>query len=148
MRNKLGLSEYDIEEVETKIVEMKSQLLDYRFTFGTDHFGIKYLLKLHDFLFGDMYYDAGQLSSSYVERDKDEFDKRINRIVALIKKQDSNISQIAELITDLVDAQIFEDGNSRTIHLFFDNVINCFFPEENDYTRALKEEIRKTGRKL
>ena len=107
MENKLGLSDDELEEIMDELFAVKSKMVDYRFRFGSDHFGLTYLLGLHD-----------------------------------------NISQIAELINELVDAQIFEDGNSRTIHLFFDNVINCFFPEENDYTRTLKEEIRKTGRNL
>jgi fido (protein-threonine AMPylation protein) len=148
MENKLGLSDEELEEIMDELFAVKSKMVDYRFRFGSDHFGLTYLLGLHDFLFGDVYYGAGRVSSRYTEEEKVEIDNKILNIVALIKKQDSNISQIAELINELVDAQIFEDGNSRTIHLFFDNVINCFFPEENDYTKSLKEEIKKTGRKL
>jgi hypothetical protein len=60
----------------------------------------------------------------------------------------SDVTHIADLINDLIDEQIFDDGNSRTIHLFFDNVINCYFAKEDDYVKALKEEIKKSGRKL
>ena len=147
MNNKLGLDNDAIVEVEEKLVEYKSKLVDYRFTFDVDNFGIIYLLRLHEFLFGDLYFEAGKMSERYKDSDKGHFEKEIKTIVSLIGSK-SDVTHIADLINDLIDEQIFDDGNSRTIHLFFDNVINCYFAKEDDYVKALKEEIKKSGRKL
>ena len=147
IKNKAGLSDDDLVEIEEKIFEYKSKLLDYRFTFNEEYFGIIYLLKLHEFLFGDLYDYAGGMSERYKDSDKGHFDKEIKTIVSLISSK-SDVTHIANLINDLIDEQIFDDGNSRTIHLFFDNVINCYYEQEDDYAKSLKEEIKKSGRKL
>jgi fido (protein-threonine AMPylation protein) len=126
MENKLGLTENEIIKVEDQIFELKSKLVDYRFTFDTDGFGINYLIRLHDFLFGDLYYNAGKISERYLDADKEIIDENIKRIVDLIKSHDDDISYIVELIQDLINNQIFDDGNSRTINLFFNIVIDCY----------------------
>ena len=146
MENKLGLNESTIQKIEEELVEFKSKLVDYRFTFGMTDFNFKYLLRLHEFLFGDLYYDAGKISKRYQEEDIDVFDRKIKTIVELIKTKDPDIENIAILINELIDDQLFDDGNSRTIHLFFNNVINCYHYEGDDYAVALKNAIKKSGR--
>ncbi len=147
INNKVGLDDDALIDIEEKIFEFKSKILDNRFTFNQEYFGIIYLLRLHEFLFGDLYDYAGKMSERYKDSDKGHFEKEIKTIVSLIGSK-SDVTHIADLINDLIDEQIFDDGNSRTIHLFFDNVINCYFAKEDDYVKALKEEIKKSGRKL
>lgn len=148
MSNKLGLNGEAIQEVEEKLVEYKSKLVDYRFTFGVAEFGITYLFRLNEFLFGDLYYDAGRMSKRYQEKDKLVIDRKIKYIVELIKMKDPDVDNIAYLINDLIDDQIFDDGNSRTIHLLFETVINCYHSVNDDYAVALKEAIKRNSRRI
>ena len=146
-KNKVGLNYDDLIDIEGELFKLKSKLLDYRFTFNQEYFGIEYLLKLHEFLFGDLYDYAGKISDRYDESDKEEFDADIRTIVSLISSKNPDIAHIADLINDLVDKQIFDDGNSRTIHLFFNNIIDCFYLD-GEYGKELKEKLKKSGRKF
>lgn len=147
IKNKVGLNDDVLINIEAKLFKYKSAIIDYRFTFNQEYFGIEYLLKLHEFLFGDLYDYAGKISDRYNESDKEEFDRDIRVIVSLISSKNPDIAHIADLINDFVDKQIFDDGNSRTIHLFFNNIIDCFYLD-GEYGKELKEELKKTGRKL
>ena len=46
-KNKVGLNYDDLIDIEGELFKLKSKLLDYRFTFNQEYFGIEYLLKLH-----------------------------------------------------------------------------------------------------
>ena len=146
-KNKVGLNYDDLIDIEGELFKLKSKILDYRFTFNQKYFGLEYLLKLHEFLFGDLYDYAGKISDRYNESDKEEFDVDIRAIVSLISSKNPDIAHIADLINDLVDKQIFDDGNSRTIHLFFNNIIDCFHLDD-EYGKELKERLKKSGRKI
>lgn len=147
MENKLGLSDYEIEELEQKLVEVKLSLINYKFTFNTDSYGIDYLTRLHDFLFGDIYYDTNRISNRYEESDAELFDGKIKNITSLIQSRNADFELITTLIQELIDDQIFDDGNSRTISVFFNNFIDAYFDVNDEYAITLKEEIKKGGRK-
>ncbi len=146
-KNKVGLNYDDLVDIEEELFKFKSKILDYRFTFNQEYFGIEYLLKLHEFLFGDLYDSAGKISDRYNESDKEEFDIDIKVIVSLISSKNPDIAHIEDLINDLIDKQIFDDGNSRTIRLFFNNIIDCFYLDD-EYGKELKENLKKSGRKF
>ena len=145
-KNKVGLDDDDLTEFEEQLFECKSKIIDYRFTFNQKYYGIEYLLKLHEFLFGDLYYYAGRISDRYNESDKEKFNRDIKFIVSLISSKSPNIEHIVDLINEFVNMQIFVDSNSRTVHLFFNIVIDCFYPDD-EYGRELKEELKKCKRK-
>ena len=146
MENKLGLSQDRMEDIENKLYELKSSLLDLDVSFNTNGFDIIYLMRLHEFLFGDLYYNAGKLSSRYEEDDKYLFDNVIQEAIDLIKAEEDP-EAISSVVNELIDYQIFDDGNSRTIHLFFDHIIDCYEMHNVEYASKLKEEIKKHGRK-
>lgn len=146
MRNKLGLENDEIESIESKLYDLKSSFIDYRVTFNVGDFNLDYLIKLHDFLFGDLYYDTDSISDRYKDEDKILFESKIQEIISLIKSE-GDPGVIASLINELIDYQIFDDGNSRTIHLFFNNVIDCYEMHNEEYANMLKEEIKNQGRK-
>lgn len=139
--NKLGVSNKEMEEIENRLFEVKSQLVSPNFTFDENEFGIIYLIRLHDFLFGDLYYDEDKMSERYHDSDKKIFEIKIKRIVYLIKNQYKHINYIYELIQELIDDKIFNIGNKRTINLFFNNVIDYYLKDDSEYKSELKNML-------
>lgn len=120
--NKLGIAnEQDIENIEVKLVEYKMGILSSNFTFNEEELNLTYIRKLHGFLFGDIYYDAGNFSS----RINEETITRANRIISDICYMLEYINYdeirilIQEKLRELIGLQLFDDGNNR--------VINCYY---------------------
>ena len=120
--NKLGVDEITACEIADKLVPAKAALLGYNITFGCKTFDLDYLCKLHDFLFGDVYYDAGRVSDRYDPANYKEIETRVNHLYALICDK-ANVDEIRDAMFDLIDMQIFEDGNNRTVHLFIKLIV-------------------------
>lgn len=133
MNNRLGLNEFDLEIIEEKIYDFKSKLIDEKFTFNEKEFNLNYLIKLHEFLFGDLYFDNG-ISKRIKEEDIINISSKINEIVDLIKYDNEN-DDVNKSVNDLKDMQIFDDGNNRTIDLFVDIVCKSFNYELNKEIR-------------
>lgn len=57
MKNKLGINESLVEDIERKISGIKLDLLDERFTFNNEKLYIEYMKSLNNFLFDSIYYD-------------------------------------------------------------------------------------------
>ena len=133
MNNILGLNEFDLEIIEEKIYDFKSKLIDEKFTFNEKEFNLNYLIKLHEFLFGDLYFDNG-ISKRIKEEDIINISSKINEIVDLIKYDNEN-DDVNKSVNDLKDMQIFDDGNNRTIDLFVDIVCKSFNYELNKEIR-------------
>ena len=125
MDNKLGLNEFDLEYYRNIICEFKSSLLDEKITFNCSEFNIDYLKSLHEYLFGDLYYDAGNISKRYNESDYKMIDRKIKEVIDLIFYE-SEVDFVCEQIKEIINMQIFKDGNSTTINLFFKHVINDY----------------------
>ena len=55
MENIIGVSQDKLESLEQKLVNEKLKFLDEYCTFGCDKYDADYLLRLNNFLFGDLY---------------------------------------------------------------------------------------------
>jgi fido (protein-threonine AMPylation protein) len=137
MDNKLGLDDFELESLQDKLYELKLSLLSDKMTFNSDGFNLKYLKGLHDYLFGDTLYNADKLSKRI--DNEDEIDKKISDIVDMISYQ-VDIELVKEAIDDLINMQIFDDGNNRTINAFFRNII-ISYNNGNSYYQELLDNI-------
>lgn len=134
MNNLLGITDIEyLEEVEDKLVKQKLSLLDYRMTFNCDSLDIEYLIKLHKFLFGDIY-PSSSLLLRYDETFIEEINDLLYNLVSAIEYQ-IDFSEIKELVTRLYDMQLFRDGNHRTIDAFVSMV--CKYYLDGDYEKRL-----------
>ena len=136
MNNKLGLS--DISYIEEELVEYKSKLINEYITFNEKDFNLNYLIKLYDFLFGDLYYNTNKLSKRVEETNK------IESIIKEIKEMIYNMEDkqiILDRINDLICMQIFDDGNNRVIKLFFQNIIQACMNNNKEYYNELYNSL-------
>ena len=69
MQNKLGLNELDVLDLEEALVSYKTSLLNEKISFNQTDFNLDYLIKLNEFLFGDLYTYAGKISNRYTQDD-------------------------------------------------------------------------------
>lgn len=135
MENKLGIDEESLENIEEKLFKFKSSLLSDRITFNTSGFNLDYLIRLHDYLFGDLYYDTDKLSNRIDNRD--EIENKIKEIIDMIIYR-ADLDIIKDSINDLIDMQIFDDGNNRTIKLFFKNIIKSYYKDDDYFEELFK----------
>ena len=110
MYNKLGLNEFQIIEVEKKIIKLKLNLVDEYFTFNEKEFNFNYLEKLNNFLFSDIYEE---------KKVKDDVKNIINKYLRIITdmliEDKNNIIYVLDIIKDIWFLQPFADGNTRTL---------------------------------
>ena len=136
MNNKLGLS--DISYIEEELVDFKSKLLNEYITFNEEDFNLKYLIKLYDFLFGDLYFNTNKLSNRVEDTNKIEsIIKEINTMI--YNMEDKQI--ILDRINDLICMQIFDEGNNRTIKIFFQNIIKVCMIKNKEYYEELYNSL-------
>lgn len=137
MENKLGIDDIELESIQDKLYELKISLLSDKMTFNSNGFNLKYLIGLHDYLFGDTIYDADKVSKRI--DNSEEVDKLISDIVDMISYQ-VDIEMVRDSISDLINMQIFDDGNNRTISAFIRNIIMSY-DNGNKYYQELLENI-------
>lgn len=128
--NKLGLSEDRLLFIEEEIFKLKSNLIDEQITFNTDEYDIEYLKRLHEFLFGDLYFDAGNISKRLKDTDIIEIQNKLSNLRYMID-MDAGDEYIKQAVNELIDIQIFNDGNKRTIGVFLDILMK----NKKQYTR-------------
>ena len=136
MKNKLGIKDKEtLDKAEADIVSAKIALLANEENF---EFSIDYFMKLHDYLFCDIYDFAGTYRVVNIEKpelalmglsiaysDKDEIEEKLKIIFDNTKnidltslKYDDLIEFVSKLITLLWETHPFRDGNTRTVILF------------------------------
>jgi fido (protein-threonine AMPylation protein) len=147
MENKLGLSSIDASDISDKIVEFKASLLNDKMTFGCDDYDLEYLCKLHEFLFGDVYPDANMISDRYKGNDLTPINNKIQYLFSVIAGKEDRETVKTALI-DLIDMQIFDDGNNRTIVLFAKQIIDTWSITDKKYYEDLGEFLTNGGKRL
>lgn len=70
IKNKLGIRSYsEMIEIEKEIVSTKIALLDDRITFNMEDLNLEFLVRIHKFLFGDIY-DEEYTNTRMVKEDE------------------------------------------------------------------------------
>ena len=122
--NKLGVSQDEIELIENSLYEYKKNLLSEKITFNETEFNLEYLIKLHKFLFDDLYYNVN-ISSRFNAEDINYINNKIKELVFLIRYEiDKEL--LENYIEDIKNIQIFDNGNKRTIDLFIEHICKQF----------------------
>ena len=119
MKNKLGLNEMDILDVEEALLAYKASILNEKVSFNEDNFNLNYLLKLHKFLLGDIYYYAGSISNRYDEEDWKYINSLVEDTVFLIENRSQDIDNILSNIKELIDMQILKAETKEHCWYFY-----------------------------
>ncbi len=133
--NKLGINEYKLRDIERKIVNLKLNLLDYYFTFNLEKYDLNYLLRLHIFLFGDIYYEE-DLSLRKLEQIEIDLINDYMSKIQVLSSDPSNINIIIDLISKIYTLHPFKNGNTRTLYAFL-KIIN------EEYLLGLDVDVNK-----
>ena len=88
------------------------------------------LIRLHEFLFGDLYFDAGNISKRLKDTDIIEIQNKLSNLRYMID-MDAGDEYIKQAVNELIALQIFNDGNKRTIGVFLDILMK----NKKQYTR-------------
>lgn len=119
MKNKLGVNEHILQEVQRKVINQKLNLLDETFTFNQSNFNFKYLICLNEFLFKEYYYydnldnDMGLRRLDFSEIKTIE--NYLEKIVLLCVNNPEDLESILNLIDEIWRLQPFVVGNTRTL---------------------------------
>ena len=126
MTNKIGMDDYNFQEVEYKLVNAKLNLINELFTFNEKDIGIEYLKKINCFLFSDIYLDNDigfrELSVSEMETIND----CLKNIVETCILNQNNIEKILRYFEKIWKYQPFITGNTRTLIAFLKILKNAF----------------------
>ena len=133
--NKLGINEYKLRDIERKIVNLKLNLLDYYFTFNLEKYDLNYLLRLHLFLFGDIYYEE-DLSLRKLEQVEIDLINDYMSKIQVLSNDPYNINIIIDLISEIYTLHPFKNGNTRTLYAFL-KIIN------EEYLLGLDIDVNK-----
>lgn len=137
MKNKLGISAYTEEEITNKIYNFKFNILDESFTFNCQNLDVKYLQSLHEFLFGDVMPTAGIIRSAYNEEDIKEINLVLSNLKEmLIYRNYYPLEEIKYLIKDIINMQLFDDGNNRLISAYLKQLCNCYILNEEEKSKT------------
>ena len=106
-------------------------ILDSRFTFNEKIIGLEYLRKLHNFLFGDIYFTAGTFSKRVDEEiikiaEKIMFD--IYSLLEYINYEEVKL-EINKKLEELINLQLFDDGNYRVVSSYFKLIIEPYIKD-------------------
>lgn len=124
--NKLGINEYKLNDIEKQIIKLKLDLIDYYFTFNNEQLDFKFLNDLHEFLFGDFYFDS-QLGTRKIEIPEEELIEEILiKLNYLCLGGEKNIEEILSLLKELWKMQPFILGNTRTLVAFLKIINNIY----------------------
>jgi len=119
-KNKLGILNYKkLKQVEKEIISVKMKLLDTSINFNMSELNLEFLIRLHKFLFGDIYYESQLQPRNLTDEELLEI-SRIFYALANIGKIACCVDEktVQALFVRLWDLQIFLDGNTRTLLAF------------------------------
>lgn len=124
--NKLGIEKNKLDKIEKQIINLKLNMLDETFTFNSTDFDLRYLVKLHSYLFDEFYFncDRGLRRLSNIEK------KLINELLKEISyvciNNPCDINLIINNIVEIWALQPFVNGNTRTLVAFLKVITECF----------------------
>lgn len=140
--NKLGI----IDPKQLKIIEyylfnIKYHIIDESYTFNEeDIFNIKYLEKIHLFLFSDVYHKKDcKIRTELSQESIDKINKKFLEFKSLLHTEE--IEQIKSVLYEIWEQQIFYDGNTRTILSFLKIVSKIYdFNITYDFTKDINKD--------
>ena len=125
-KNKIGISEFRLVEIEKQIVKTKLNLIDEYCTFNEEKIEFEYLKKLNTFLFGDLYYkeDIGIRKISKTE--KELINQYLSKLIYLCKYKKDSKNEMLDIMKKIWELQPFKIGNTRTLLAYLKVLNNAF----------------------
>ena len=140
--NKLGITDSNkMWEIEYFLFNVKYHLIDECFTFNEESiFNVKYLEKIHLFLFNDLLSDNECLIREKVSNETiDKMNSLLQEIPDLIYLEDQE--RLKNVIYELWKEQIFYDGNTRTLLCFLKIISHGLNIDMNyDFTKDINKD--------
>lgn len=127
-KNKLGVTNFSkLEQIENQLVKSKLDVLNSDFMFGQNQFDVTYLQELHNFLFGDLYYEEDlAIRSRYTVAALEQIDAALFQLSERGMNQDIDCAELSTTFESLWELQLFHDGNTRTLWGFLKTYIEAF----------------------
>ena len=129
MKNKLGINEFRLNEIERKIVNLKLNMLDETFTFNRKELNLDYLISLNKFLFNDFYCGDESVIRNLSANEVEIINKYLKNIIIVCVNDPENIEIILSLIEEIWHLQPFIVGNTRTLIAYLKILSKCFLLE-------------------
>lgn len=127
IQNKLGITDIEyLNKIEFEIIKNKIDLLDYRYTFNESEYSVEFLIKLHKYLFDDIYFLENNDLQDYVD---EEYYQKANKLIKDLIDKGINKQfdrQTSDVFYELYAMQLFKDGNARTLIAFFKIYLQAF----------------------
>ena len=123
--NKLGIGNIrDLVRVEDAICQNKLSTIASSISFDEGSFTVEHLCRIHNYLFGDLYYDAGKIrdiSSKQIIVVK----KALRLLSGVIRTQNPDyiVDAVPKNIYRIYSTQLFCDGNTRTSFVFLGQIL-------------------------
>lgn len=136
IENKLGVRSYEqLAQIEKEIISVKVKLLDDKITFNMDDLNLEFLVRVHKFLFSDIYEDKYLKIRKMSEEEYKEIDLIFKQLIRLgVYGAEINLKLLESLFIKLWKYQLFYDGNTRTILAFLKLYIEYYrLPIEYNY---------------
>lgn len=152
LNNKLGIKNVnDMKNIEYYLFNIKYHLINSSYNFNENEiFDIKYLEKIHIFLFNDIYdIEICTVRKAISKENLNYIKEKINGLKLAVENLDYIV--IKKNIYDIWERQIFRDGNTRTLLCFlkilkekYDLDINYDFKKDiykDSFIRELVDSI-------
>ena len=139
MKNRLGLNDYKLLIVERRLINNKLKLLNNYFTFNDNLFSFDYLIKLHRFLFCDIYFEEIVSARDFDLIELYNIQSILDSIKEICSQNPVNIDDLLYKIDELWNLQPFYNGNTRTMMGYL-AILNCEFllDLDIDFDREIK----------
>lgn len=142
MNNKLGILDSDkLKEIEYYLFNIKYHIIDENYNFNeNDMFDVKYLEKIHIFLFSDIYYiEDCKIRKEFENNLKDKTNQSLKNIKYMLYNHENN--NLKHEIYNIWENQLFHDGNTRTILCYLKILSNVFdFKITYDFTKDVDKD--------
>ena len=141
VENKLGIRNYSkLQMIEKELVSTKIKLLDEQVTFNMETLNLEFLIKLHYFLFGDIYFQKDLEIRTITDLEYKKLNKLFELLVQMgLEGIDIKYKSLEIILKKIWELQLFGDGNTRTVLAFLKLYIKYYnLPLEFDFDVDIK----------
>jgi len=123
--NKMGIGNIsDLIRMENTICKNKLSEVTSNIPFDRMSFTLEHLCRIHNYLFGDLYYDAGVIRE-VSDRQLVLVKRALNLLSGVIESESPSriVDTVSQNIYRIYSAQLFCDGNTRTSFVFLGQIL-------------------------
>lgn len=145
LENKLGITnEVELAKEEERITKLKAlELFDTKKINEFEVWTFNGLSKIHEFLFNDIYYFAGELRKDNIAKGNFRFASSLYLEEILLKINEMPQTTFEEIIRKYVEMNIahpFREGNGRSTRIWLDMILKKEINKVIDWSKVNKED--------